>query len=110
MRRQGAQVVDPMVGDDVAAQGPQLRHEGVRHGLRSAADHRPADRVGEGAESQTERRGERAVQPQHRVGGDPREEGPCRLVLEAATGQSLRRTECRESEARHRHAAGAGRG
>ena len=101
---QFAQVFDVVVGDDLAAEPLKLADERVGDGLCPTTHHRPADRVGEGPEGEAERRRQRPVQAEHRVGGDAGEQGPCRLVLEAAASQSFRRTQGRgrEPEAGHR--------
>ena len=97
-RGRSASVVDPMAGDDLAAGRLQLGDERRRHGRRAAADHRPADRVGIGREDEPERGAQRAIEVEHRVGGDPGEERPGRLVPEPAAGQPARRAERRQPE------------
>ena len=54
--------------------------------LAAAADHRPADGVGERRQDQPERGTQRAIEAEHRVGGDPGEQGPGRLVAEPCRG------------------------
>ena len=102
MRRQRPQVVDAMIGHDVAAERPELGDQRVSDGLRATLDHRPADRVRERAQRQPERGRQRAIQPQHRVRGDAGEQGSSRLVVEPATREALGGPQRRQPEARHR--------
>ena len=53
-----------------------------------APDHRPADRVGERREDQPERGAQRAIEAEHRMRRDAREQRPGGLVPEPAAGET----------------------
>ena len=80
----------------------ELRDERIGDGLGSAACHGPPDRVGEGRQCEAEGGPERAVEAEHRVGRDAREEGPCRVLAEPAAGEAIDRAHGRRAEPDHR--------
>ena len=85
-------------GHDLAAGRLELGDQRVRDGRRPAPGHRPADRMGVGREDQPERGTQRAIEAEHRVGGDPGEQGPRRVVTEPRPGQALGRSQGRQPE------------
>ena len=94
---------DPMAGDELAAGRFQFRDEGVGDGARAAADHRPADRVRVGREDEPERSTQWAIETEHRVGRDPREQGPRGFVLKSAARQAAGRPQRGQPESGERH-------
>ena len=82
----------------------------VGHGPTPAADHRPADRVGIGREDQPERGTQRAIEAEHRVGGDPGEQRPRRLVLGTGRGPARAPTAAPAARSGPAPAGAAGRG
>ena len=104
------EAVDALAGDDLASEGAELGRQGVGHGGRPAADHRPADGVGVHPQHEPERCRQRPVERDHRVRRERPEERPSRLAAEPAARQALggskgRQTEPREGQrvARHVH-------
>jgi hypothetical protein len=96
--RQLGEAVHPVGRDDLATQRGQLRDERVGDRSRATARHRPADEMGEDREDESERGTQRAVQPQHRVSGDPGKERLCRRMPKAASGEALGRPQRRQAE------------
>ena len=76
-----------MAGHDLAAGRPQLRHERIGEDAGAAADHRPADRVGVRSQHEPERRGQRPIEREHRMGRDPGEQRTSLVAIEAVAGQ-----------------------
>ena len=99
-RREVVERADPLTGHELAAGRLELRHERRRHGVRPTADHRPADRVGVCREDEPERGTQRAIEAEHRVGGDPAEQRARRLVVEPGAGETLRPTGARAARTR----------
>jgi hypothetical protein len=96
------QAVDPAVGDDLAAQGPQVADQGVGQRLGSPARKRPAEGVPERSQQQRDGGGEGLVQGQHRVAGHAAEKGPGRDTPEAEAGHSGGRPHGLDAEHGHR--------
>ncbi len=88
------------VGLDLAAERPQQRRHRVGDRLRAPDGCRPADAVAEQEQHESERRGRAIVDRTHRVGGVAGKQRPCSLAREARVGQSGRRAEGRQAEAR----------
>ena len=93
---------DPVIDHDLPAERTQFRRERVGDGRRAAADHRPADRVGERAEDEPERRGQRPIEREHGVRGQAAEEGPRVRVAERDAGKPRADAQRRQTEAGHR--------
>ena len=71
---------DPVTRVQLAAERAQASDERVGHRLRPTLGHGPADSVREAAEHEADSRRERLAERHGRVRGEPREEGPRRLV------------------------------
>ena len=74
-RRQLGEAGDVPSRLDRPAQRSQLGGQAVGNRRRAAPDHRPPDGVGVQAEDEPERGGERAVEVDHRVSGEPGKQG-----------------------------------
>ena len=89
-------------GLDLAAERAQVRGERVRDSLRAAARERPADGMAEQPEHEAEGRARRAVEPQHRVGREAREEAARLLAAKGHPGERRRRRSGPHAEAGER--------
>ena len=94
------QRLDPVARHHGAAESLEVAHQRVGDGLGPAPGERPAVDVGEAAQHQAERGGERAVEREEAVGGDAGEETACLVGLEPA-GHRGGRPDGLEAEAGH---------
>src|SRR5215207_380708 len=85
--------VHPDAGEDLAAEGDQVRGEGVGYLLRPALRERPAEGVPQSAEDEPEESARGLLQRQERVSRVTRKEAAGLLPLERALGQGARRAE-----------------
>ena len=101
----GRQVVDrldPGSCADLAPQRAQVARERVGDRLRAAASHRPADRVPESAEEETEGRARSAVERQNGVSREPGEQRARPLTGERSSRNSASRPDGSQAEAADR--------
>ncbi len=100
--RQRVERVDAMVTDHLTAVGGEDRDQRVGDRLRAPGGERPADQMPEGPQGDPERRRQRPVEREDRMGRDTGEEGGRRVAGEPA-GHTGRAAQPGQPEPGHRH-------
>ena len=102
--------VDPLAGDDLAAEAAELGRQGIGHGQRPAADHRPAHRVGVHAEDEPERSRQRPVERDASSAPQARRTAPAPARRGIGSGPAPRPSAAPAGRIARAPAGGAGRG